>query len=674
MLSTVLITKLFIGVLGMLFIGVILPLFLLRSSAHTARMLVSYVPAFISSVLIGCIALFTIKGGESVTFSLPSTFSFIPYTFHIDLLGSVFLFIIGVVGAASSLYGASYSRHYDGVYNTAYLGLLFNAFIASMVLVVTANNALFFLVAWELMSLTSYLLIVFEHNKKEHIRAGFFYFVMMHIGATAIVGALFTLAHYFGSINFDDWRAGQSGIPVIVANIAFILALIGFGTKAGMMPFHTWLPEAHPAAPAHVSSLMSGVMIKTALLLLVRFIFEFLPSPEWWWGPVIMIIGAVSAVLGILYGSGQTDLKRLLAFSSIENIGLMTLTLGASVVFLGYHVATLTAIALVAFLFHVVNHAMFKGLLFLSAGTVVSNAGTSNMEKLGGLVRFLPRTAVVFFIATLAVSAFPPLNGFASEWLIFQTMLVGLSAPYFFIKVLFLIALTALAFASGITILAFAKAFGMTFLARPRLAETTHIHEASTAMQVAYILLTGMIVLLGLASKNVIEFLKQVAVSVGHSPLAIDSTAGLNMPIINLLPMAIVMTVILIAVFFIVRITTKSNKEVEGITWDCGYPLYPNNEISATAFSRTILMFLKRIIPTQKLVTYELADERSQYFFKSKTVYLEIIDVFEKYLYRPTGNAAEWGGRLAKKVQNGNLNAYILYVLIALILLVALYI
>lgn len=674
MISSLLITKLFIDALGMLFIGIILPLFLLRSPAHSARMIVSYVPAFIASVLISVIAYMTIAGGEAVGFSLPSTFSFIPYTFHIDLLSAVFLFIIGVVGMASSLYGASYSRHYDDKYNTAYLGLLFNAFIASMVLVVSANNALFFLVAWEMMSLSSYLLIVFEHNKQENIRAGFFYFVMMHIGATAIIGALFTLAHFFSSINFDDWRAGQSSVPVIVANIAFILALIGFGTKAGMMPLHTWLPEAHPAAPAHVSSLMSGVMIKTALLLLVRFIFEFLPSPEWWWGPLMMVIGAVSAVLGILYGSGQTDLKRLLAYSSIENIGLMTLTLGASVVFLGYHVATLTAIALVAFLFHIINHAMFKGLLFLSAGTVVSSTGTSNMENLGGLVRLLPRTAVVFFIATLAVSAFPPLNGFASEWLIFQTMLVGLSAPYFFVKAIFLFALTALAFASGITILAFAKAFGMTFLARPRLKDTTHIEEASTVMQVAYGLLTGMIIILGLSSKIVIELLEHITLSVGNSNLSINSTAGLNMPVINLLPTAIIMTAVLIVVFLIVRMVTKTNKEVEGITWDCGYPLYPNNEISATAFSRTILMFLKRIIPTQKHVTYQLADERSPYFFSSKTVLLEVVDVFDKYLYKPMGNAVEWSGRQAKKVQNGNLNAYILYVLVALILLVVLYI
>ncbi len=674
MLPSVLIMKLFLDALGILFAGVLFSLLLLRGKAHTARMLVSYVPAFISSLILVAIAALTIRGGEAISFTLPSTFAFIPYAFRIDLLGAVFLLIIGVVGAAASLYGASYSRHYDGKYNTAYLGLLFNAFIASMVLVVTANDALFFLVAWEVMSLSSYLLIVFEHQKQENIRAGFFYFVMMHIGAAAIVGALFTLAHFFGSTSFDVWRDGQATVPLMVANFAFVLALIGFGTKAGMMPLHTWLPEAHPAAPAHVSALMSGVMIKTALLLLIRFIFEFLPTPALWWGPVIMLIGAVSAVLGILHASGQTDLKRLLAFSSIENIGLMTMTLGAGVLFLSFHVPALVAVAFVALFFHIVNHAMFKGLLFLTAGTVVAGAGTANMEKLGGLVRFLPRTTVFFFIAALAVSAFPPTNGFASEWMIFQVMLDGLAAPYFLVKALFLTALTALAFASGITILAFAKAFGMTFLARPRMEDTSHIHEATGMMQFAYAILTAMIVVLGLGSKKAVGYFEQIALSVGNTQLPVGGTAGLNIPVINLLPIAIIITGILILVFLIVRIVTKDNKEVEAITWDCGYPLYPNNEISATAFSRTLLMFLKRIIPTRKHVEFTLANQQSPYFLTSKTVVLEIVDQFERFLYQPTGKAVEWCGKQVKRVQNGNLNAYILYILIALILLVAIYI
>lgn len=674
MLSSVLITKLFIDALGILFAGAIFSLLLLRGKAHTARMLAAYVPAFIASILVAVIACISIKGGESISFTLPSTFGFIPYSFRIDLLGSVFLLIIGVVGAAASLYGTSYSRHYDEHYNTGYLGLLFNSFLASMVLVVTANDALFFLVAWEMMSLVSYLLIIFEHRKAENVRAGFFYFVMMHIGAAAIVGALFALGHFFGSTSFDVWRNGQGTVPALTASIVFVLALIGFGTKAGMMPLHTWLPEAHPAAPAHISALMSGVMIKTALLLLIRFIFEFLPSPLWWWGPTIMLIGAVSAVLGILQGSAQTDLKRLLAFSSIENVGLMTLSLGAAVVFLGYHVEALVVIALIALFFHIVNHAMFKGLLFLSAGAVVAGAGTANMEKLGGVVRFLPRTAVAFFLAALAVSAFPPLNGFASEWLIFQTMLVGLSAPYFLVKAVFLIALTALALASGITILAFAKAFGMTFLARPRMSDTTHMKEASGMMQLSYLFLGSMIIVLGLASKKAIGYFEHIALSVGNENTPASALQGLNIPIIDLIPTAIILVSVLVLVFLIVRIFTKENTETIGDTWDCGYPLYPNNEISATAFSRTVLMFLKRIMPTKKHVTYTLAHPDSPYFFSSKTVVLEVVDVFGRYLYQPIGKVVEWCGTKVKYIQNGNLNAYILYVLLVLILLVAIYI
>lgn len=673
MLSSILITKLFIDVLALFAAGLVFSLLLINTRAYLARALAAYVPAFIASALLVAIAVITMKGGEAVSFTLPSTFSFIPFSFRIDLLGSVFLFIIGVIGAVASLYGASYSRHYDNTYNTAYLGLVYNAFVASLALVVTANDALFFLIAWELMSLSSYLLIIFEHKKKENIEAGFFYFIMMHIGAAAIIGALFTLAHSAGTTSFDYWRMGQSAVPQMTANIAFVLALIGFGIKAGMIPLHTWLPRAHPAAPAHISALMSGVMIKTALLLLVRFVFEFLPTPDWWWGPLLIAIGGISAVMGILEGSAQTDIKRLLAFSSIENIGLMTMTLGASVLFLGFHVATLAAIALIAFFFHVINHAMFKGLLFLTAGTVVSSAGTANMEKMGGLIRFLPRTAVAFFIAALAVSAFPPLNGFASEWMIFQTMIFGFAAPYFYVKAIFLFALVALAFASGITILAFAKAFGSAFLARPRLDNTSHVHEATGLMQFAYAILIAMIVGLGLFSQKVTAFLEQIALTVGSAKLPVDATHGLNAPVIDLIPTAITITVILVMVVAVIKFITRKNTEEIGDTWDCGYPLYPNNEISATAFSRTILMILKKILPTQKRVSFSLVTPESPYFFKSKTVTLEISDNFTRYIYTPIIRAVEWVGRKAKRIQNGNLNLYILYILVALILLVAFY-
>ncbi len=674
MLSSVLITKLFIDALGLLGAGMLFSLMLIKSRVFLARAFVAYTASFLASLLCILIAILTIKGGEAISFTLPSTFQFIPFSFRIDLLGSVFLFILGVVGAAASLYGASYSRHYDTTYNTAYLGIIFNAFIASIALVITANDAFFFMIAWELMSLTSYLLIIFEYKKAENIQAGFFYFIMMHIGATAIIGALFTLAHSSGTTNFDYWRLGQQGVPMLAANVAFVLALIGFGIKAGMIPLHTWLPRAHPAAPAHVSALMSGVMIKTALLLLVRFVFEFLPTPDSWWGPLLIVIGAVTAVLGILEASGQTDLKRLLAFSSIENIGLMTMTLGAAVVFLGFHVSTLAAIALIAFFFHIVNHAMFKGLLFLTAGTVVASTGTANMEKLGGVIRYLPRTAIAFFIAALAVSAFPPFNGFASEWLIFQTMIVGLSAPYFYIKAVFIGAIIALAIASGITILAFAKAFGSTFLARPRFEKTTDIHEATLFMQLGYGVLTLMIVLLGLCSKIIISFFERIALTVGSEKIAVNPDHGLNMPVIDMIPTAVVMVTVLIFVIAIIKLKTRGNTEEIGDTWDCGYPLYPNNEISATAFSRTILMFLKKILPTTKTTTTILITPESPYFMSSKTVTLEIADTASKYIYSPIIASCEWLGRKAKRIQNGNLNAYILYILMALILLVTLYI
>ncbi len=675
MLNSIFAIKLLIDALALFAAGTFFSLLLLRTKAYLARSLSAYVPSFAGSLLLIASAAVIVIEGVSVSFTLPSTFSFIPYAVRADLLGALFLFIIGTVGAVSSIYGLSYSRHYDHEYNTAYLGALFNVFLASMALVVVADGALFFLVSWELMSLVSYLLIVFEHKKDENIRSGLFYFIMMQIGAAAIAGALFLLSRHFQTTSFDAWRLAKEGVPPLLANVVFILALVGFGTKAGMMPLHTWLPRAHPAAPAHVSSLMSGVMIKTALLLLVRFTFEFLPTPDWWWGPLLVLVGAASAVLGILEGSAQTDLKRLLAFSSIENIGLMTIALGASVTFLSFGLSTLAVLPLVALFFHAVNHSLFKALLFLSAGTVVSRYGTANMEMLGGAIKRLPKAAIAFFIGSLAVAAFPPLSGFASEWMIFQTVITGLAMPAFYQKAIFLTALTALALASGITILAFAKAFGSTFLARPRGEEhPADLHDASRWETFAFAILAIAILSFGVFSKLAISIIERVAKSVGAVSAEPDLSSGLHLPSLDLVPLAMTIFVTLVFVSLVVRLRTRGNKETVGIAWDCGYPLASNNEISATAFSRTILMILKQLLPTKKISTVTLGETGSPYFPKERIVRLAVVDRYSKWIYEPIEGASEWLGARVKRIQNGNLSAYVLYVLIALIVLVAIYI
>jgi hydrogenase-4 component B len=542
-----------------------------------------------------------------------------------------------------------------------------------MVLVSTANHALFFLIAWELMSLSSYLLIIFEHKKEENAHAGLFYFIMMHIGSAFIITALLLLARYAGSGDFDVIRGQHMLLPSAIANIVFLLALFGFGIKAGIIPLHTWLPEAHPAAPAHISALMSGVMIKTALLLLLRFLFEFLPSPEWWWGGVLVLLGVISAVLGVLNASAQTNIKRLLAFSSIENIGIMFIAFGTAVIFLSYHANVLVLVAISALLFHIMNHAIFKSLLFFSSGEIVSVAGSANMENMGGLGRLLPKTMIAFFVAALAISAFPPLNGFASEWLIIQTLIIGLAIPSLTFKLLFILSLAGLALASGITILAFAKAFGSIFLARPRFDQThIHAHRQNFSIQFSYIFLAFLTISIGLSSGYVTKILTSISASIGSEEV-VDVAQLITIPSANLFAVGVVMLTLLIVVIVCINIVSRKTTSTFGATWDCGYPLSPNNEISATAISRTLLMIFKPIIPTKKLSVIEYSDKNSKYFITSKHTELDIVNYFDRYAYQPISTAVLTVGSYVKKIQNGNLNAYIFYVLLTLIVLVTIY-
>lgn len=668
MITTALIITILLGSLCLYAAGAIVSLLLLSKRAKSLRNIGAHAPAFLGSVgLVLASVLFFVQG-TPITFTLPSTFDFIPFLFRLDLLSAFFLLLIGVLGAVASCYAGDYLKHYEEEYNLAFLGFAYNIFLASMALVVTANNALYFLVVWEIMSLSSYLLIVFEHHREDNVRAGLFYFIMMHIGGAAITGALLLLAHAYGTTNFDVFRAGGVDLGKILPSIVFILALIGFGTKAGMMPFHTWLPEAHPAAPSHVSALMSGVMVKTALYMLIRVIFDFMPLQVPWWGVLLMCIGALGAVLGILTGLAQTNIKKLLAYSTIENIGLITLMLGAAVLFSAYHAPTLAIVALVAMLFHIGNHAFFKGLLFLSAGSVVSATGTTNIEAYGGLAKRMPKTTIAFFVAALAACAFPPLNGFASEWLMFQILFTGVGAPILSIKLLFLGAIVAIALTSGLTMLTFVKAFGGTFLARPRSEGSATAHEAGFGSMTAYAILAFLVIWIGLVAKSLLPLLSKIASSIESGALAANTVQKL--PMLNMTTIALVMFIAVIVALLITASFALRTKVVIGRTWDCGYPLAANNEISATAFSRSILMILKKILPTKKHAVTEGAQNGNTYFMSSKTVTLEVVNVFEKYLYQPIERVAAFLNVQVKKIQNGHVNLYILYILVTLILLI----
>jgi hydrogenase-4 component B len=378
---------------------------------------------------------------HSLSFTAGSSFfPLLSFSFHIDKLAFFFIFVISLVALFCSVYGVGYIRHFYKKYSIGALGFFYHLFIAGMLMVVSASNGLFFLVAWEIMSIASYFLVVYDRNDKENAKAGFLYLVMTHIGTAFIAVAFLLMYKFTGSFDFAVIQSHVVLIPVFVKNIVFVLALVGFGTKAGIIPFHIWLPSAHPAAPSHISALMSGVMIKTGIYMMIRIFLELLQPIPLWWGIIVLIVGSVSALLGVLYALTEHDIKRLLAYHSIENIGIILLGLGSALIFIPLGYPVLALFGLGAALFHTLNHATFKSLLFLSAGSVISQTHTRNMEEYGGLIKNMPHTALFFLVGSMAISALPPFNGFFSEWLTFQTLLRGLASSDVLVKSVFVLA------------------------------------------------------------------------------------------------------------------------------------------------------------------------------------------------------------------------------------------
>ncbi|MEK7493595.1 MAG: proton-conducting transporter membrane subunit, partial [Patescibacteria group bacterium] len=343
-----------------------------------------------------------------------AAFPLLSVSFHIDKLSAFFIFIISLIALLCSIYGMGYVKHFYKKYNIGSLGFFYNFFIVGMLLVVSAANALVFLIAWEIMSVASYFLVVYERNDQRNVRAGFLYFVMTHIGTAFILLSFLVMYKFTGSFQFETIAANVASIPPLAASAVFVLALVGFGTKAGIIPLHIWLPDAHPAAPSHVSALMSGVMIKTGIYMMIKIFLDVFTDVPLWWGLTVLIVGAISSLLGVLYALTEHDIKRLLAYHSIENIGIILLGVGSAMVFSSSGMMPLAMLGVVAALFHTLNHATFKSLLFLSAGAVVASTHTRNIEEYGGLIKRMPQTAFFFLIGSMAISALPPFNGFFS--------------------------------------------------------------------------------------------------------------------------------------------------------------------------------------------------------------------------------------------------------------------
>jgi len=598
--------------------------------------------------------------------------------FRLDALGAFFLALIGLVAIPCGIYGAGYSAAYEGRYSLRFLGATLNLFLLAMSLVPCADNVLTFLLMWEAMSLTSYFLVMTEADEPGTVLAGGWYLAMTHGGLALVLAAFLLLAAGASTTAFGDLRAAAAALPPATRNTVFCLALLGFGSKAGIIPLHVWLPRAHPAAPSHVSALMSAVMIKLGVYGLLRIGLDLLGGGPAWWGALLVGLGALSAVLGVLYALMENDLKRLLAYSSVENIGLIFIGVGAGFLFLSLGAVPAAVLALSAGLYHALNHAAFKGLLFLGAGSVLHATHTRDMNRLGGLIRSLPCTALCFLTGSLAIAGLPPLNGFASEWLLFQSLLPGIVSSAPLVAPLMTLAVGILALTGGLAAAGFVKAFGITFLAIPRSDAAEAAHEAPPSMRVGMGILAVACAGLGLAAVPILAALG--AVLAGHAglPAAAPRLGGgllLSTPggFARMSPplVALGLVVAIAGVWLGVRILGAGRRLRVGETWGCGRGIQTARmEYTSTAFAEPLRrVFAELYRPTQDL-SIDFHPE-SRYFVQSIEYRSEVVPWFERFLYAPViAWVNVWANR-ARTVQSGSAHVYLTYLVIALLGLLA---
>ena len=651
----------------------------LRKSKYCAH--ISFGMAAIAAA-IGIALAGSVLAGGALNLDLPAQLEIgglsLTMSFTMDGLSAFFVMAISVVGFAISIYSVSYVREYEGRYSIGLLGAVFNLFLLSMILVVTAGNAIIFLIVWEVMSLLSYLLVVYENRRNESVSAGFLYIVMTHIGTAFITLGFLVIFTATASFDFSTFQGAGALMTPMSKSLAFLLFLIGFGTKAGIMPMHVWLPYAHPAAPSNVSALMSGVMVKTAIFMLIKCVFEFLGVADTWWGLLVLLAASISAVLGVLYALNEIDMKRLLAYSTVENVGIILIGLGVSMIFMSYGLKGLAALALIATLFHTFNHALFKALLFMGAGAVTHAAHTKNIEKMGGLIKRMPWTGALFFIGALSIAAIPPLNGFVSEWLIFQSLLLSFNVPEMAVKILLPMTIGMLALTGALAAACFVRAYGITFLAAPRSEHAAEAKEVPGTMLAGMATLALLCVLAGVLSVYIIPAIDKITAPVVGISVASKMSFGIIMKpaddsFSSMSPLAIaaILAILLPLIFVITKYYGGRKNMVYGDTWDCGTPLTSRNEYTGTAYSKSINMIFSAIYrPSKELVARPTA---SPYIRKDMSYADHTEPIFEKYLYSPVASLAIKVARQLSFIQTGSIQAYLAYIFITLVVLLVVF-
>ena len=545
----------------------------------------------VSLIILGIAVVQLIAGGSAATLRLPIGLPWVGANFRLDPLAALFLAVVDLGAAGASLFALGYGRHEQF---PARVLPFYPAFLGGMNLVILADDAFTFLVSWEFMSLASWALVLAHQESAENRRAGYVYIMMAGFGTLALLLAFGLLAGPNGSYAFADMTDVVR--PDWAPGLVLLLVLLGAGSKAGLVPLHVWLPLAHPAAPSHVSALMSGVMTKVAIYGFVRIVFDLMGPPAWWWSIVVLAVGGISAVLGVLSALMQRDLKRLLAYSTIENVGIIFIGLGLALAFMANEMTAAAALAFTAALLHVINHSLFKSLLFFAAGAVLTATGERDIEKLGGLIQRMPQTAFLALGACIAISALPPLNGFVSEWLIFQAVLLSPDLPQWGLKLMVPAVGAMLALAAALSAACFVRAYGITFLGRTRSSHAASAAETDGFSRTAMGVLLALCLLLGLLPGIVIDVLAPITQRLcgqamppqtGIAWMSIVPIAQSRSSYNGLLVFVFITLSTLLAIEIIHRFASRAVRR--GPAWDCGFPdPNPATQYTADSFAQPI--------------------------------------------------------------------------------------
>jgi hydrogenase-4 component B len=617
---------------------------------------------------VGALSHLLIATSPAASLTLPVGLPWQGAHLRLDALAAFFLGVVNLGGAAASLYGLGYGRHEPAPSRVL---PFFPAFLAAMNLVVIADDAFTFLLSWELMSLLSWALVMAHHRDPDNARAAYIYLVMASFGTLALLLAFGLLAGPHGGYAFAVIR-GADHTPVVVA-LVLVLTLLGAGSKAGLVPLHVWLPLAHPAAPSHVSALMSGIMTKVAVYGFVRIVFDLLGQPTWWSSMVVLLLGGITAVLGVLYALMQHDLKRLLAYHTVENIGIIFIGLGLALAFQANGMDWAAALALTAALFHVLNHSLFKSLLFLGAGAVLTATRERDMEHLGGLIHRMPLTSFTFLVGCVAISALPPLNGFVSEWLTFQAILQSPELPQWGLKIMVPAVGGLLALSAALAAACFVKAFGITFLGRPRTPAAEAANEVDRSSLAAMLILAALCLLAGILPGLVIDALAPVTSALVGARMPVQTAV----PWLSIVPIAagrssynglLVFLFIVIsaslAVYAIHRFASHALRRAPA--WDCGFPdPSPWTQYTAASFAQPI----RRVFGTLVFRAREQVEMPPPLAARPARLMVELQDLVWDGLYAPVAGGVAFAADRLNHLQFLTIRSYLSLVFLALVTL-----